>query len=85
MGFYNAQCKSRFCYLVLFREFESIKPSGLPLGQVSDDDIRYAWENGEEWNVPLEAPAIRYIRFVAQETWGNASAVQMLEHHSIWR
>lgn len=68
-----------FATWIYLGEFESIKPSGLPLGQVSDDDIRYAWENGEEWNVPLEAPAIRYIRFVAQETWGNASAVQMLE------
>ncbi|MGV3761324.1 DUF5000 domain-containing lipoprotein [Parapedobacter sp.] len=64
---------------IFLGEFESIKPSGLPLGQVSDEDIRYAWETGEDWNVPLEAPPVRYLRFVAQETWGNGSAVQVME------
>ena len=63
--------------------FESIKPSGLPLGQVSNEDIQYAHTNGEEWNVPLEAPPVRYIRFVALETWGQGAVVQMMEM-SIW-
>ncbi len=60
-------------------DFESVKPSGLPLGEVSDEDLEYAQVKGEEWNVDSEAPALRYIRFVAQETWGQAALVQMME------
>jgi hypothetical protein len=59
--------------------FESIKPSGLPLGQASNEDIEYANKKGEEWNVPLEAPPVRYIRFVALETWGQGGVVQFME------
>lgn len=63
--------------------FESIKPSGLPLGQVSNEDIEYAHVKGEEWNVPLEAPQVRYIRFVTKESWGQGNVVQLMEI-SIW-
>jgi len=59
--------------------FESIKPSGLPLGQVSNEDITYAYVNGEEWTVDLAAPKVRYMRFVALETWGQSNAVQFME------
>lgn len=59
--------------------FESVKPSRLPLGQVSNEDIDYAHTNGEEWNVSLDAPNIRYIRFTCQETWGQANLIQVME------
>lgn len=59
--------------------FESIKPSGLPSGQVSNEDINYAHTIGEEYNVSLDAPIARYIRFVCLETWGQADVVQMNE------
>lgn len=64
---------------VLLGEFASIKPSGLPLGSVNDEDIRYANAIGEDWNVPLEAPPVRYLRFVCLETWAQASMVQVME------
>jgi hypothetical protein len=59
--------------------FESTKPSGLPVGEVNDEDIAYAHTNGEEWNVDLDAPNVRYIRFVAMETWGQATVIQVME------
>lgn len=59
--------------------FESFKPSKLPLGQVSNEDIAYANANGEEWNVSLDAPNVRYIRFTCQETWGQANLIQVME------
>lgn len=63
--------------------FESIKPSNLPLGQLTDEDIQYAHINGEEWNMPLDSKPVRYIRFVCQETWAQANDVQMMEL-SMW-
>ena len=47
----------------LIGSFTSVKPSGLPQGQVSDEDIELL-EEGEEFTFDREAPAIRYIRFV---------------------
>ncbi|WP_343703758.1 DUF5000 domain-containing lipoprotein [Chitinophaga sp.] len=63
--------------------FESIKPSGLPLGQLTDEDLQYAHVNGEEWNMPLDAKPVRYIRFVCKETWAQANDVQVMEL-SMW-
>lgn len=46
----------------LIGAFESVKPSGLPIGQVSDEDIQLLQE-GEEFSFDKDAPAIRYMRF----------------------
>ena len=51
--------------------FEGTKPSGLPLGEVSNEDLVYA-ESGEEFAIPLEAPSVRYIRFLTIETWSGS-------------
>lgn len=68
-----------FSTWTLLGEFESIKPSGLPLGKFNDDDLTYAHHNGEEWNFPLSIPPMRYIRWFVTDTWGGSEYTQVLE------
>ncbi len=49
-------------------DFVSVKPSGLPLGQESPEDIAFATA-GESFTVDPNAPPVRYIRYVAKECW----------------
>ena len=60
-------------------EYQSIKPSGLPMGQISAEDLQYASTDGEDFNVDINAPPIRYLRFVVDETWGGNTAAQVME------
>lgn len=60
---------------------EIVKPSGLPLGQVTQDDIAAA-AKGEELTVPLDKQPVRYIRIKVLETFTN-SAINIAEL-SIW-
>ncbi len=46
---------------IKFGEYEVVKPSGLPVGDLSNEDIATALA-GDEHIVPLWCPAIRYIR-----------------------
>ena len=55
---------------VLLHQSESIKPSGLPVGSISQEDIEYA-KKGEEFEFPLDAPAVRYIRLKATMTFSR--------------
>lgn len=48
---------------------QSIKPSGLPLGQVNNDDIARATA-GEDYTLPLGTPPVRYIRIKITSVWG---------------
>lgn len=62
--------------------FLSKKPSGLPLGQTTNEDIVYAKGSdglGEEFLIPIAAPAIRYIRFEQIKNWGNTDFFHALE------
>lgn len=59
--------------------FESYKPSGLPLGQTTAEDLAYAGVAGEDYNLDLDAPRIRYIRMEVEATWGGSRAVQIME------
>ncbi len=59
-------------------EYESKKPSGLPLGQVSEEDMDYAFIKGEDFQVE-SSPRVRYLRFMVHETWGGTSYVQIME------
>lgn len=56
----------------LLVDHEVIKPSGLPLGSVTQADIDAA-ARGEEMAVPLNMPAVRYIRVKVLETYTNAA------------
>ena len=58
--------------------YESYKPSGLPHGQVSDEDKAFALA-GEEYKVDITTPAVRYLRFKINKTWGNANYMQLME------
>lgn len=58
--------------------FESIKPSGLPLGQYTDEDVRYACIDGEDFEVE-DCPYVRYLYFYQVESWGNDPRVQYHE------
>jgi hypothetical protein len=51
--------------------FESFKPSGLPLGQVSAEDIQFARVDGEDFDFPLGAGAYRYLRVKILQVWGT--------------
>lgn len=52
-------------------EFESVKPSGSPLGEITNEDVEYA-SAGEDATFPIDAPPVRYIRFKIIETWSSA-------------
>ncbi|WP_082592123.1 DUF5000 domain-containing lipoprotein [Candidatus Symbiothrix dinenymphae] len=56
----------------LLRECHSFKPSGLPLGQVSNEDWDYM-KNGEEYLFPLDAAPVQYVRLEFLESWSGRS------------
>ena len=58
--------------------YESIKPSGLPVGELSEDDIAMSKE-GHNFDLPLLDQGFRYFRFKATETWGNTHFFGALE------
>lgn len=57
---------------------ESTKPSGLPSGQYSQEDWDYA-ARGEEYNFPLDAPPVRYVRFRLLRNWSDTDFVNFSE------
>jgi len=67
-----------FTNWILLAEHEQIKPSGLPVGQNSNADNEAAFE-GETINIPIEAPAVRYIRFKTLQNWTNGVYVNFTE------
>lgn len=62
----------------LIGEFEVIKPSGLPLLQLSNEDI-VERANGSEFSVAGDIPPVKYIRFQTLETWGGLSHISIAE------
>jgi len=58
-------------------QYESIKPSGLPDGR-TQEDINYA-AAGEEFNIDINAPAVRYIRIKMLQNWANTDFVHLME------
>lgn len=62
----------------LLTKCESIKPSGLPVGQISNEDKEYAIA-GEEFVFPMDAPAVRYIRIKALSTFAGTSFIHLTE------
>lgn len=63
---------------VKLTDYEQIKPSGLPVGQLStaDNDAAVA---GETITIPLDAPKVRYIRFKTISNWSSGTYVQVFE------
>lgn len=63
-------------------EFESIKPSGLPIGFKTADDIAQGLA-GEDYKFENYDTAYRYIRFVLVRTWGGIPTL-MLQELTFW-
>jgi hypothetical protein len=62
----------------------SVKPSGLPLGTVSDEDRVYA-AAGEEYVFPDSIPPVRYIRIKLLATWGGRVTKSNTMEMTFWR
>ena len=58
--------------------FEVTKPSGLPVGQLTTEDVQYAAIDGIDFEVEY-SPYIRYLRFRSIETWGLNAGIQFME------
>lgn len=63
---------------VKLAECESIKPSGLPLGSVTQEDIDYS-AAGESFTFPEDTPGVRYIRIKILENWSGSLSNHMME------
>ena len=59
-------------------DFEMIKPSGLPPGQLTPEDRAVA-ADGHDFNIDPDAPSVRYIRYVIQATWSGDQNSAMSE------
>jgi hypothetical protein len=59
-------------------ECQNVKPSGLAIGTNSNEDILAA-QAGHEFKMPLDIPAVRYIRIKMLQTWGNSDYMWMAE------
>jgi hypothetical protein len=57
---------------------ESIKPSGLPMGQNSNEDLLVASDGEDFINSPLN-PKVRYIRLKILRTWAGGDNFQINE------
>ena len=66
----------------LLKECTSIKPSNLPLGQYSSEDLEYQ-SKGEEFSFPKETPVIRYIRFEMLQSWSGMKC-SVISELSFW-
>ena len=62
----------------LLMDCEYIKPSGLPRGQLSDEDVFVAY-NGMDFTCPPGKPPVRYLRFVVTEVWSGGTNFQIGE------
>jgi hypothetical protein len=59
--------------------FVSVRPSGLSTSvPATDEDYAYALE-GEEWEFPLDAPPVQYIRFKQLTSWTGTLALTCSE------
>ncbi len=63
----------------LLGTFNSFKPSGLPMGKITDEDRNYAWLHGEDFAFDHLLPAVRYIRWKSLETYGSSGQVVIAE------
>lgn len=62
---------------IKLRDCESIKPSGLPIGTNTDEDMDH-FLNGDEFTFD-EGVEIRYFRFVVHDTWDGAGFIDFSE------
>ena len=63
----------------LLGTFNSVKPSGLPMGQNTAEDEDVAMISGENFFLPRDAPAVRWIRLKVTATWSGMDCFQIGE------
>lgn len=64
---------------VFLGRFFSVKPSGLPVGEYTTEDLAKGG-GGEEFDFPLQySVPVRYIRFDVEETWGGTEMIHISE------
>ncbi len=63
---------------IKLEDCKMIKPSGLPLGVNSDEDLALL-PIGHDFVIPDDKPEIRYLRIVMLETWTNSSFSYLAE------
>ena len=66
-------------WVKLVENGEVKKPSGRPPQDNTAEDLAQA-AAGEEFLVPIEAPPVRYIRFVNLENWARSNFVHIMEY-----
>ena len=59
-------------------DVECYKPSGQDNPNITNEDIEYI-QNGDEHEVPIEAPNFRYVRILMLETWSGGIYAQIGE------
>jgi len=57
---------------------EGVKPSGLPVGEYSAEDLAYA-KAGEEFICSPDMPAVRFLRFKVTENWSGGDFIHFNE------
>lgn len=63
----------------LLGTFNSVKPSGSPVGTNTAEDRQFACEDGEDFEFPPGTPSARYLRFRTTETWGAFQYIYISE------
>ena len=59
--------------------FLSIRPSGADESvPATGEDFDYAYA-GQEWEFPLDVPAVRWVRFVQLESWSGSTGLSCME------
>ena len=59
-------------------KFESFKPSGLPIGELTNEDKEHI-ANGEEFSVNPDLPAYKYFRIKVTESWSGGNFMHAME------
>jgi len=77
-GSETPEVNSDFSSWTYLGSLESVKPSGLPLGESTSTDLAYA-QAGENFELAEELSPVRYIRLVVQETWSGSISMHITE------
>lgn len=62
----------------LLGEFEVKKPSGLPYGQETNEDLLAA-QDGADYEISIDLPAVRYLRIQCMENWAGSDFMAVSE------
>jgi len=57
---------------------ENVKPSGLSVGTITEDD-RIVGRNGDDADIPIEMPKVRYLRIRCLKNWSNNTNICISE------